>query len=257
MVLFVDMNAYPDIAIATEESYGDAALFIFCDHASNETPTALRCLGLPGDLLSTHIALDIGASELSSEIAKRLGAKNLLKCGFSRLVVDANRAPDSPDLIPDCADQIPIPGNNKLSATERQARIDHFHAPYHKRLGDSIERHAEERQDLFVVSIHSFTNRLMGAKEERPWPIGILWREDETSAQGLMDRLHVETGWPIGDNQPYDARIFNYSVDRHIGPRGLRHLTIEVRQDTIDTKEGRARMANILADGIGHVMKKR
>lgn len=238
-----------DFETAHLESHGAAPVFVFCDHASNAMPEDLNCLGLPEDILGTHIAYDIGAGALAAGLAERLEG-TFFRCEFSRLIVDPNRAPTTHDLIPATSDQIPIPGNQMLSEEDRKARIDRFHVPYHDRLDEALDEMIASAGAPFVISIHSFTNRLMGAKEDRPWALGLLWREDETSARKMIAHLNEETDWRIGDNEPYDAREFNYSVDRHIGPRSLSHLTIEARQDLISDNDGVAQMADILAAGV-------
>lgn len=241
-----------DFEIAHLETFGAAPVFVFCDHASNAMPASLNCLGLPEDILKTHIAYDIGAGAVAHGVAQRLQG-TLFRCGFSRLVIDPNRDLATPDLIPAASDQIPIPGNRMLSEAERQARINDFHVPYHDLLDQALDGMTASASAPFVVSIHSFTNRLMGAKEDRPWSVGLLWREDAPSARGMINHLERETDWRIGDNEPYDARIFNYSIDRHVGPRSLSHLTIEVRQDLISDNDGVAHMADVLAAGVRKV----
>lgn len=249
------MSAGHNIDIAREDRFGDTPILVFCDHASNVIPAPMECLGLPGDILATHIAWDIGAGALAEALARRLGAA-FLACGFSRLIIDANRDVTSNDLIPAVADQIPVPGNQMLTEADRTARVRDFHDPYHARLGVAIDDlEARAGKEALAISVHSFTNRLMGAGEERPWGAGLLWREDEASARFIINWLRREADWPVGDNEPYDARLFNYSVDRHIGPRRMRHLTFEARQDLISDEAGVAAMADLLAHGVGALMK--
>lgn len=248
------MTDAPDIEIATEARFGDAPVLVFCDHASNAMPASFDCLGLPQDILATHIAWDIGAGAVAEALARNLGCA-YLACGFSRLIVDPNRDPTSHDLIPAVADQIPVPGNQMLTDADRAARLHDFHEPYQDRLGAAIVELAERHADPIAISVHSFTNRLMGAGDERPWGAGLLWREDEASAKFMIDWLRRNADWPVGDNEPYDARLFNYSVDRHIGPRGMRHLTFEVRQDLITDAAGAEEIAGLLARGVGAMGK--
>lgn len=248
------MKTQKDIAIARRKSFGDAPILVFCDHASNAIPADMNCLGLPGDILKTHIAYDIGAGEVAEALARSLGAQ-FLACGFSRLIIDANRDPAAGDLIPAVADQIPVPGNQMLTEEDREARLVNFHTPYHEELGDAIQSLHEKCKSPFIISVHSFTNRLMGAGEERPWPIGLLWRHDEPSARFMLNWLSQETGEPIGDNEPYDARLFNYSVDLHIAPRDISHVTFEVRQDLIGESLGVEQIASLLARGVGELRK--
>ena len=243
-----------EIEIATEDRFGDAPVLVFCDHASNAMPASFDCLGLPQDILATHIAWDIGAGAVAKAMARSLGAA-FLSCGFSRLIIDANRDLSSNDIIPAVADQIPVPGNQMLTDADRADRVGNFHEPYHERLGGAIDALAARHENPIAISVHSFTNRLMGAGNERPWGLGLLWREDEASAKFIIDWLRNHAEWPIGDNEPYDARLFNYSVDRHIGPRGIRHLTFEVRQDLVSDADGVAKIADILARGVGALNK--
>ena len=81
--------------------------------------------------------------------------------------------------------------------------------------------------------------------------VGLLWHEDEQSARFMINWLRTRTGEPIGDNEPYDARIFNYSVDRHVGPTRARHLTFELRQDRINSRETVAQYTTLLEEAIG------
>lgn len=241
-----------DFDVASQTRYGPAPYFVFCDHASNDIPADLRCLGIPEDFLGTHIAWDIGAGALSEAIAKSLNA-TLFACTFSRLIIDPNRDLHSKDSIPRVSDEIPIPGNQMLGEAETRNRIDRFHAPYHQRLGAALDQFSEDYDRPFIVAVHSFTNRLMGASDERPWHVGLLWREDEKSARTAIRELRHNTDWTIGDNEPYDARVFNYSIDRHISPRRLPHLTLEVRQDLISDDSAVAETASILSEMINAV----
>ena len=226
-----------DFPLARADRFGEAPFFVFCDHASNAVPADLNSLGLPDDILETHIAWDIGAGALAAGVARRLQG-TLFRCCFSRLVIDPNRAETAPDLIPATSDQIPVPGNQMMTQQDRADRLARFHVPYHDLLDDALDDMIARAGPPFVVSIHSFTNRLMGAAEDRPWRVGVLWREDEKSARGLIAYLRETAGWVVGDNEPYDAREFNYSVDRHVDPRGLSHVTIEARQDLIGDEKG-------------------
>ncbi len=238
-----------DIEIASFTRVGSAPYFVFCDHAANAIPAEMNGLGMPDDLLATHIAWDIGAGALAAALSEKLDGA-LFTCGFSRLIIDPNRALDSNGLIPATSDQIPVPGNQMLACAARQDRIERFHIPYHDRLSTALDVFEAAHAHPLIISVHTFTNRLMGSADDRPWKVGLLWREDEQSAKGMIRHLEEATDWAIGDNEPYDARVFNYSIDRHVGPRGLAHLTIEVRQDIVGTQSDIVRLAAILSDCV-------
>ena len=110
-----------------------------------------------------------------------------------------------------------------------------------------------EHNDPFIVSVHSFTDRLMGAPDIRPWELAVLWRHDEPTARKFIAEAAALTGWTIGDNEPYSAFELNYTVDRHLAPRGLRHLTLEIRQDLIGDDNGILRVGAQLAEVIRRI----
>ena len=233
----------------TKTQFGENPFFVFCDHASNIIPPSLNALGLPDDILQTHIALDIGSSALGKVLAERLGGE-FFQSTVSRLVVDVNRDPFATDVIPVVSDQIPIPGNQMLSDADRQDRIARFHVPYHTGLSAALDAFCTRHDTPMIISVHSFTKRLMGTSDDRPWPVGLLWKHDERSAQSVINALSQTTDWLIGNNQPYDAREFNYSIDRHASPRNVLHLTFEIRQDMIDGPDDVNRLADILSPAI-------
>ncbi|MCR9270659.1 MAG: N-formylglutamate amidohydrolase [Hyphomonadaceae bacterium] len=244
-----------DFEVATGFDGGDAPLFVFVDHASNTIPAAYDNLGLPDDILATHIGWDIGAAALGRALAERLQSKALF-CQYSRLLIDPNRSLDKADLIPSEADRIPIPGNQALSAADRHQRIEAFHQPYHEQLELALDQICRAHTNPLIVSVHSFTPRLLGDAQTRPWHLGLLWREDEASARHVIQHLSENTDYHVGDNQPYDARVFNYSVDRHVGPRGLRHITLEVRQDLVSNTNGVDRVAGNLEPALQAMLKR-
>ena len=51
-------------------------------------------------------------------------------------------------------------------------------------------------------------------------------------------------------NKPYSAFKLNYTVDTHVMERGLRHITFEVRQDLVDTKQKQIEITDVLARAI-------
>ena len=210
-------------------------------------------LGIHEGLLQTHIAWDIGAGPLSLNLASGLNGAAFL-CTTSRLVLDVNRHPDAKDIIPLTTDNIEIAGNQNLNPEQHQRRIADFHTSYHAALANEIDALTIASNTPFVLSIHSFTDRLMGSHETRPWEVGVLWRHDEPSARSFMELLAgARPDWTIGDNEPYSAFDLNYTADYHLAPRGLRHLALEIRQDLIGDKDGITTIAEILLPIIKQV----
>ncbi|MCF6291986.1 MAG: N-formylglutamate amidohydrolase [Robiginitomaculum sp.] len=222
--------------LITSRIIGDATkspVFFFCDHAVNTIPEKLSSLGLPLGLLAGHIAYDPGAATLSEVLAIKLKARALF-CGFSRLVIDPNRGIDRDDLIVETSDGISVPGNQNLAKSDIEHRLNSYFHPYHQTLSDELDALTTLHQDPFIISIHTFSKQLRQSQQERPWEVGLLWSDDQQSADIMMQSLS-KAGVIVGDNQPYSAKIYNYSVNRHVGSRGLRHITLEVRQDLLLT----------------------
>ena len=49
--------------------------FLICDHGSNKIPNIYKNLGLNENILNTHIAYDIGAREVTIDIARKMFAQ--------------------------------------------------------------------------------------------------------------------------------------------------------------------------------------
>jgi predicted N-formylglutamate amidohydrolase len=206
---------------------GEAPLgnvLIVADHASNRVPPGID-LGIDRALLSTHIGWDIGVASL----AHALGAPAYL-ASVSRLVIDLNRDPGDPALVPLMSDGHDIPGNHG----DTTARIADYWQPYH----DELARQIEATEPLLLVSLHSFTPQLSTCPEEaRPWEIGVLYNTDENAARIAIPLLET-AGIVTGDQQPYSGKQLNATMNRHGEANGIPYLGLEVRQDLIDTDEG-------------------
>jgi len=155
----------------------DTPLFIFGDHASKYIPEEYDNLGLHGDDLTRHIAWDIGTETIVRHLCEYFGCGGQV-AGVSRLVIDLNRDLDMPGLIPVVSDGTLIPGNEKLSDTERQDRIERFYNPYHAAIGTQLD----ELDDPLAISIHSFTAK-PDLGDYRLLDIGLLVKHDEDSAE--------------------------------------------------------------------------
>jgi predicted N-formylglutamate amidohydrolase len=225
---------------------GKGPYVIVCDHASNHVPDELEHLGLTSSDLSRHIAWDIGAAAVAEILSERFDSPVVFS-GTSRLVVDCNRHPDAPDLIPQVSDGTIIPGNCNLTESDRAERLKNYFQPYH----ETIEQVLNGRDRVIFLSIHSMTECLNG--DLRPWPVALSSYEDRTMAEPVIESLRSSNEFPVGDNQPYDLDPkVDYSTPHHALTRGLRHLQVEFRQDEIATKEGQKLWAGRFGDALKH-----
>lgn len=239
-----------DFALMSNPFYhiaGDPAapLFLFGDHASKHIPARYNDLGLVGEDLTRHIAWDIGTEAVIRGLCGRFGNPALV-AGFSRLLIDPNRALDSVSLIPAFSDGTDIPGNLNLSEADRTERVDTLYQPYHNALRESLDAMSKP----LTISVHSFTPQ-PALGDRRVLDFGLLVKQDTETAS--VFEHHLQTAAPdfsIGVNEPYSAHDLNHTVDLHVGPRNLPHLAIEIRQDHIGTEHGVARMVSILAEAL-------
>ncbi|MDH3389874.1 MAG: N-formylglutamate amidohydrolase [Gammaproteobacteria bacterium] len=232
---------------------GEASLLLVGDHASNVIPKSLENLGLDASALTQHIAYDIGTRKLVHHLAEHLDAPAVL-AGYSRLVVDLNRSLEDPSLMPEISDNTVIPGNQNLSEAQRNERVHCFYTPYRKAIDTMLHRFREGGIVPAFIAIHSFTPQMAGLS--RPWHAGILWDKDPRIPIPLMENLRANSGgFNIGDNEPYSGRHpADYTIDHHAETTGLPHVSIEIRQDLVNTEEGAERWATILHDALRDIL---
>jgi len=220
-------------------------ILIICEHAGLAIPKRLGRLGFSPDfdLSQQHIAWDIGGASLSRKIADQLGA-GLIWQNYSRLVIDCNRRPLSPQSIREESDHIPIPGNIGLSAAEKQARVDEIFQPY-----DQLCYREMARPDLrLVVCIHSFTPEMDGFL--RPWHMSFLYRNGAAYARQMAAIIAAEEPQiNIGFNEPYQVDDqTDWFVIQHAEPKGVPQVLIEVRNDQLRTEANSDAWAKRLSD---------
>src|SRR5690242_1547598 len=97
------LGAADPTAVEMINPQGASAFLLIGDHAGNRIPQALGGLGLKPKVLASHIAWDIGIAALGAALAARLDATFIAQ-RYSRLVVDCNRDPMSPDAVAKASD---------------------------------------------------------------------------------------------------------------------------------------------------------
>lgn len=205
-------------------------LLFVCDHASNALPEEFGTLGLDPSVFATHIAYDIGAANITCNLALAYNAPAILG-RWSRLLIDLNRGSDDPTIVTQLSDGIIVPANRSLSVEETARRISSFHLPYHAAIDCELDRIGAE---AIIVSIHSFTPRWKG--KPRMWEVGVLYDRDTRISAPLMQALAL-AGFIVGDNEPYSGALEGDTLYRHGTMRGLPHVLIEIRQDLIITED--------------------
>lgn len=218
---------------------------VICDHAGNSVPRGLGTLGLSRQELERHIAWDLGAGELAQALGRELEAWVILQ-PYSRLVIDCNRPLTSPESVVRESDGSVIPGNLAISADEAQLRALSIFEPYHARIRRELDQRAARRQRAVLLFLHTFTPVL--AEAARPWHAGVLHHRDERLALPVLHALRSEPDLIVGDNEPYAAsETTDYGLVEHAERRGLPCVELEIRQDLLESAEGRAAWASRVA----------
>jgi len=225
---------------------------VTCDHASNRVPDWVGGgdLGLPQADMARHIAWDVGAAGVASELGRLLDSPVILS-DFSRLVIDPNRGEDDPTLVMKLYDGTIIPANRHAGAEEVERRLDRLYRPYHA----AYARLAALRPDRVILAVHSFTPALRG-RPPRPWHVGVLYSHlDDRLSKPLIARLQAETDLCIGDNEPYSGHLPGDAIDSHALRPGRHNTLVEVRNDLIQTPDQQAFWAARLAPILQETLK--
>ena len=229
-----------------ERQGGTSDFVIVCDHAGRALPRGLDSLGLSPAELDTHVAWDIGIAGVGLELSARLDAVLIMQ-NYSRLLIDVNRPPGSPQSIVTLSERTRVPGNDDLPAAEAEARARAVFHPYHDRIREELDRRAREGRPTLLVSLHSFTPRFMDV--DREWHAGVLYNRDPRLGRALLARMRAESELSVGDNQPYAlSDATDYTMVAHGERRGLPHVELEIRQDLIADAPGQLAWAERLAE---------
>ncbi|MBM4360880.1 MAG: N-formylglutamate amidohydrolase, partial [Deltaproteobacteria bacterium] len=154
-----------------------APLVLTCEHGSEALPPGFALDGEDARLRGTHWAFDLGAADLTRELAAMLGAGAVL-AGFSRLVVDPNRPLDSDTLVRDVAEGRPIAMNTDVDAGSLERRLVLWRA-YHV----ALDRLFLASRAPLALSVHSFTPVYEG--QRRAVEVGVLFDREEALATEL------------------------------------------------------------------------
>jgi predicted N-formylglutamate amidohydrolase len=222
---------------------GRSPYLIIGDHAGRAIPSALGDLGLPPEAMDRHIAWDIGVAGLGDLLAGALDAC-FIRQSYSRLVIDCNRGPASPDASPAVSDGTVIPGNQDLAPVDAAMRRREICDPYQAAIADVLDARRDRGQATLLFSLHSFTPVFAGLV--RPWRFGVLHRGDSALSTRMLALLRDQLGDAAGDNQPYAMDGIDYTVPLHADARGLDYLELEVRQDLIGDEPGQREIATFL-----------
>lgn len=175
-----------------------------CEHASWQLPPDVD-LGVDQDARQSQSGWDHGAFEIAEHISEVLGLP-VHAGAFTRMFVDLNRPADHADVIPINSYGAPVPGNARLSASERAARIATFHAPYWDAVRRDVSARLRDRGGVLHFSSHSFDPSL--DPRNRTYDVGVLYDPSHAFEAELAERLMFQlraAGLDVRANQPYSG----------------------------------------------------
>lgn len=222
-------------------------ILLTCEHAGRRLPPPMRAGVEERRVLSSHRGWDIGAWELTRELARQLRAA-AIGGRWSRLVVDVNRRVDDPTLIVRRVDGMELSWNADLDLAEVERRIFAYHAPYHEEVDRRILRHTVRGIRPLLLAVHSFTPVLRGRRRE--FDVGVLYERHPGLAHALGRRLR-EAGLTVRYNRPYSGMAgMMYAADRHGTHHGLPCLELEVNQGLFGKPSVHVRLGRVVAAAL-------
>ena len=231
------------------ELVGDPAAgpFLFtCEHATRRLP---EWEPEPDDLplLDDHWGWDVGAGDLTRELARLCGSGALLS-GFSRLVCDPNRAPDEASFVLREVAGRALSWNRAVDDAERARRCARYFDPYHGAIDRALAQRVAAGPAVHLCSVHSFTPVYDG--QARPMEVGVLFDAYEGHARRVALALASE-GFAVAENEPYSGKAgLIYAARRHGRAHGIVYLELEVRNDLIATPERACAVAPRIARAL-------
>ncbi len=219
----------------------EAPIFLTCEHASEILPDPWLWSEDDRRLIGTHWAYDLGAREVTIELAQALNASAVLS-RFTRLLIDPNRDESNPDLLRRVADGQAVELNQEVTAQERARRLEAYYRPFHA----AVDRALSETAAPVLLSVHTFTPVYEG--QIREVELGVLFNRELKAAHGLGEALSASFSG-VAYNEPWsglDGLIF--SAEKHADKYGRCALELEIRQDRAEDPVYRAKLVNVLAE---------
>lgn len=232
------------------------APIVTCEHASNRLPVRYRGLGLSREALASHIAWDPGARQVARHVARRFDCP-YHEGRHSRLLIDLNRSPHHPKLMPRVAFGVTVPGNRMLSSEEKRQRIDRYYQPYREAVMRDIEGILSRGWICCHLSVHSFTSSLNG--RERRAEIGILYDPARAAESELASRLAFvlrSRGLHVRRNYPYRGTSDGLTTycRRSFSRRAYAALELEINQRLLLPRADRE-LCQILASALERTLR--
>ncbi|MCP3978360.1 MAG: N-formylglutamate amidohydrolase [bacterium] len=226
-------------------------LLLTCEHATNRLPFRAGLSAAERETMKTHWGWDIGAWDLTRDVARRMKA-GAIGARWARLLVDPNRRVDDATLVRRRAGGVELSFNRGLTPAEIERRVLRYHTPYHVEVDRLILRRVVRGVRPLLLAMHTFTPDYHG--QQRKFDVGVLYEHHRGLAH-RMGRALRDRGLTVHYNQPYSGMAgMMYSVDRHGKHHGLPCLELEVNQKLFARKADLPRLGRAVVAAIEAVL---
>ncbi len=219
------------------------AVLVTCEHAGRTLPPEYAALFTDaGPLLDSHRGWDPGALGVALRMARSQQAP-LLAVTTTRLLVEANRSPDHPDLFSRYT--------RGLDPEERDRILRVYYLPHRREVRAWIAGKAESGGRVLHISVHSFTDILDG--HTRAVDIGLLFDPARAAESDLCrvwrSGLQAACAERVRFNEPYLGTDDGLTTAlRKTFPDGVyAGVEIELRQGLLTTEAEQRAFGNLLA----------
>jgi predicted N-formylglutamate amidohydrolase len=218
-----------------------AKLVLTCEHGGNRVPSEYAPLFRgAADVLASHRGWDPGALTLARTFARRL-RRPLLAVTWSRLFVEANRAPHNP----------------RIWSHFTKGILERFWRPHRAEVEKSVAAAARDAR-VVHVAVHSFTPELDG--EVRNAEIALLYDSRRKREAALCRRWaeilkRLDPTLRVRFNYPYSGMsdgLTTWLRKRHAEARYL-GVELEINQALVGAKAWQT-FQRCLADSLGELM---
>jgi len=213
------------------------SLLLTCEHGGNRIPRPYAHLFRDSSkMLASHRGWDRGALQLARLLSRQL-RRPLLAVTWSRLFVEANRAPTNHRIWSDFTKGLP--------REERQQILERWWRPHRQQVERTVAHAIARGQRVVHVAVHSFTPERDG--EVRNADVGLLYdsrrkqeaafsREWAAALRGIDPALRVRFNYPYAGS----ADGLTTWMRRHHSQSHYIGVELEINQAIVDTPRWRS-----------------
>tara|TARA_R110002073_G_scaffold40547_6_gene115385 strand:+ start:45724 stop:46416 length:693 start_codon:yes stop_codon:yes gene_type:complete len=205
-------------------------LLVTCEHGGNDIPAEYKKYFIEKDALKTHRGYDLGAINLFNYLAPLSDAS--FYSTTSRLLVELNRSLFHKQLFSEFT--------KGISKDEKAEILKQYYIPYRSAVEHKIAAYIAAKQQVFHLSIHSFTPQLN--EKKRNCDIGLLYDSTKNPEQQFCKNfkaalLKQNPNLNVRSNYPYLGKADGFTTFlRKLFPTNYLGVEIEINQKFVSNE---------------------